>query len=279
MYSICEIKDYIMFLNDCCGLSVTLHPCGEEHVILPSELISFNIHSDSYCIYVKTFPQARKHCIERQGKILRKCRDGSFCGTCYAGVREYVYPILHGKNIRGFISVSGYKCSESESYLARTAHRFSVPLENLRKVYDSLKGEIPPKEMVDTLIHPLCRMLELAYVQTEGETGEEETLAEQTERYLKEHRSEPITLEDVCRRFVCSRSKISHNFKKQTGYTVREYLTHLRVGDAKILLRHSNLSITEIAFSVGFSDSNYFSSVFKKQVGMSPMAYRKIENA
>lgn len=115
---------------------------------------------------------------------------------------------------------------------------------------------MPPKEEVDPLILPLCRMLELAYLQTAEEAEKEELLTGKVERYRKAHRTEPLTLEDVCRHFACSRSRISHSFKKETGKTVREYLTRLRMEDAKILLRHSDLSVTEIAFSVGFSDSN-----------------------
>ena len=85
----------------------------------------------------------------------------------------------------------------------------------------------------------------------------------------------PLTIEDVCKRYSCSRSHISHCFKKQTGYTFREYLTNVRLENAKSLLQYSGLTITEIAFSVGFNDSNYFSNVFKAQMGISPMKYRK----
>ena len=60
-----------------------------------------------------------------------------------------------------------------------------------------------------------------------------------------------------------------------TGKGFREYLTELRLTDAASLLRYSELSVTEIAYSVGFCESNYFSNVFKKQYGISPKDYRK----
>jgi AraC-like DNA-binding protein len=52
-------------------------------------------------------------------------------------------------------------------------------------------------------------------------------------------------------------------------------LTSLRIEDAKLLLLNSELTVTEIAFSVGYGDSNYFSNIFKQKVGMSPRDYRK----
>ena len=87
-----EIKNYILFLKKDCKLEITLHPYENEHLISNSELISFNIHENPHCIYIKTFPDAYRHCICRQDKIMYKCKTGSFCGTCYAGVREFVYP-------------------------------------------------------------------------------------------------------------------------------------------------------------------------------------------
>ena len=119
-------------------------------------------------------------------------------------------------------------------------------------------------------------MLELAYTKIGDESSDEETLIDSVVRYLKQYHTENITLKDICDYFSCSRSHISHTFKKKTGKNIREFLTDCRLEDAKSLLKYSNLSITEIAYSVGFGDSNYFSNVFKKSVGMSPMKYRNL---
>ena len=51
-------------------------------------------------------------------------------------------------------------------------------------------------------------------------------------------------------------------------------INEVRLQNAKRLLRSTGMSITEIAYAVGFSDSNYFSSVFKKHTGMTPGEYR-----
>lgn len=64
------------------------------------------------------------------------------------------------------------------------------------------------------------------------------------------------------------------------GYkdTNHEHLTAVRLFSAKSLLLYSNLSVSEIAFSVEFNDSNHFSNTFKKCVGVSPRDYRKEEH-
>ena len=275
MSTIEEIKNYILYLKTQCSLSISLHPLEKENLILPSELITFNIHENSYCIYVKTHSHAQNYCAKRQKRVLEKCRDGSFCGVCHAGVREYVYPIRQGHRLIGFISVGGYQCEESHSYLQRTAERFSIPEEQLFATYKALKKDLPDKKQIDILLYPLCAMLELAYLKNDTHE-EQEDLIDRVIRYLRLYHTQSITLEEICRHFCCSRSHISHLFKSRIGKSIREFLTDLRIEDAKALLAHSELNVTEIAYSVGFSDSNYFSNVFKSRVGISPLAYRRV---
>lgn len=274
---ISHIKSYILFLKTRCHLSITLHPMERENVILSGELISFNIHDNPYCIYVKSFPAAQKHCVACQRKVLKKCADGAFFGRCYAGCGEYVYPISNGERVVGFISVSGYGGKGAESYLDALSKSYAIPRGSLGKAYAALKGEIPSRAEIDALLYPLCDMLELAYLRSRESAAAEEALMDRILYYIKLHHTQNITLADVCAHFSCSRSHVSHQFRQKTGKTMREYLTALRLEDAKALLQHSHLGVTDIACSLGFSDSNYFSNVFKKHVGCSPLAFRKAQ--
>lgn len=273
MCDVNSIKKYILYLKNECDLSITIHPQVKENLIVPSDLIIFNIHDNSYCVYVKTFPEAQKHCVERQCKVYQKCLTGSYCGTCYAGVKEYVYPFKNKDTVVGFISVSGYQSEDFNSYIELTSKNYSIPIDNLRTAYSSLKCKMPEKSYVDTLVYPLISMLELAYIRNGEE--KEETWLDGVIRYVKQYHTQDLTLDHLCDHFGCSRSRISHIFKSTMGVNFREYLTDLRLTDAESLLKYSDLTVTEIAYSVGFCDSNYFSSVFKKRYKISPKNYRK----
>lgn len=265
------IKDYILFLRKECNLSVTLHISPEHFEKVPKPLIPFNIHDNPYCICIKE--KAHFHCVECQKKVAKKVENGEYTGVCHAGVKEFVYPVSDMEKCVGFISVGGYKCENSESHINRISEKYEIPLNKLRLAYSQLKEAIPDKKRVDTLIFPLIAMLKLC-LQKAVKTNKNDTFAEKIKSYLLENRNENIKSNDICRHFGCSRSYISREFNKCTGKTIREYLTELRIADAKILLKSSNLTITEIAFTVGFGDSNYFSNLFKNQVGLTPKEYR-----
>lgn len=72
-----------------------------------------------------------------------------------------------------------------------------------------------------------------------------------------------------------SRSHLIRTFKKATGQAPFDYLTDLRLQKAMTQLRESELTISEIAFEVGFNDSNYFTRQFRKRQDTTPLAYRK----
>ena len=65
-------------------------------------------------------------------------------------------------------------------------------------------------------------------------------------------------------------------FKEYTGFAPHEYITQLRIYNAKYLLKATDLSIDEISRQTGFSDSVYFIQVFKKIEGITPSKFRKM---
>lgn len=83
-----------------------------------------------------------------------------------------------------------------------------------------------------------------------------------------------ITLNDLAALCHCSKSYISHIFKKHSGLSVRAYINQIRLSEAKRLLADTALSIKEISDMVGFSDPNYFSNTFRAAFSASQKQYR-----
>ena len=93
-------------------------------------------------------------------------------------------------------------------------------------------------------------------------------------RHIARHYAEPLTLAQLAETAGLSPSYFSALFVKVMGVSLREYINHVRVEEAKRLLTATDYPLSQIAVSVGFSDQSYFSKVFKQITGISPNRYR-----
>lgn len=94
--------------------------------------------------------------------------------------------------------------------------------------------------------------------------------------YITFHLNEPIEAADVIKYSGMSRSYLCEQFKKETGYSIKEFINHSKIDEAKSLLAHSSRRIPEIAAYLCFSSQPYFHNVFKKLSGYTPAQYRKL---
>ncbi|WP_299087181.1 response regulator [uncultured Metabacillus sp.] len=94
-------------------------------------------------------------------------------------------------------------------------------------------------------------------------------------KWINEHLSQKITLQDISDYVYMNPTYFCHYFKKQTGKTVFDYITDLRLETAKELLQEQDLKVTEISQLVGYQDSKHFSRLFKQRWGSLPSEFKK----
>ena len=88
-----------------------------------------------------------------------------------------------------------------------------------------------------------------------------------------------LSLSMLAEKVFVSTAYLSKLYKKETGETYVEYLTFVRMREAKKLLRTTNLKSAEIGIRVGYPNAQYFSVLFKKTCGMSPIEYREAQQS
>lgn len=98
--------------------------------------------------------------------------------------------------------------------------------------------------------------------------------AKQGATYLRQNYSRSIGVEDLARQTGISRSHLYRAFQAEFQCSPSVYLTRYRIQRACQLLRHSQLSVSAVAASVGYEDPFYFSRAFKRELGVSPSDYR-----
>lgn len=129
------------------------------------------------------------------------------------------------------------------------------------------KGMFSPEE---TLSH-----LEAALERHRKLSDEAQRLVRQAMAYIHEHYTEPLSRASLAQHVAYSEDYLTFCFRKELGVTPITYLNRFRIQQAKRLLLETSKSITEIALAVGFSDSSYFSRLFRREVGQSPEAFRQ----
>ena len=112
-------------------------------------------------------------------------------------------------------------------------------------------------------------------LETQLKVEKEHPLVLKIKNYIKNNISEKITLASISEYTFFSAVHCETVFKQKTGVSIIEYVLKERIALAKTLLMEGSFPLTKISELVGFFDYNYFSRVFKKKTGYTPLAYKK----
>jgi len=136
------------------------------------------------------------------------------------------------------------------------------------------------KDMLE-IINLIHREINVDKIEISSDTSDRivtnslQTLIEKIEQYLKNGYSQEIDIGEVARKFNMSPSYMRRLFKAIYGRSPMEYVTDLRIENAKKLLLLTDYKIAYIANIIGYNDFFYFSRIFKKYTGLSPNTYRR----
>jgi transcriptional regulator GlxA family with amidase domain len=101
----------------------------------------------------------------------------------------------------------------------------------------------------------------------------------QIQDWLESHYHQAINFQNLAKQFDLSARSLNRRFKNALDQTPNDYLQKMRINAAKDLLQNTNLAINEIADKIGCPDPSYFTSLFKKHLHSTPIAYRKTVRA
>lgn len=101
------------------------------------------------------------------------------------------------------------------------------------------------------------------------------SIIEKVVRHMQANFKTDISMDALCREFGISRTHMSRCFRQYTGFSPHDYLIRLRLNNAKLLLKNTDLSAEAVCLQSGFQDTAYFIQAFKKKEGTTPLQYRK----
>ena len=110
--------------------------------------------------------------------------------------------------------------------------------------------------------------------QTLEEPSRTDTLVERVNAYISAHYAEPLGRDEIAAAFHLTPQYLAKLYSKKTGRFLMDALREYRLEQARKLLTQSDLTVSEVAMRIGFDNFSYFSTLFKKETGMTPQQYR-----
>jgi AraC-like DNA-binding protein len=212
----------------------------------------------------------------------------------YATEKELLHYISIGDSARAFEAAKRFINSPFEQRLsnsirelksllitANTAYRKAVEVNEIHPVYlheitskfvnliEDATSEASLNNLFEKMIREYCLLVNNKSVKQYS------PMIRKILHYIEFNLDAKISLGDLAKLNEVSIPYLAGQFKKEVGETIIKYTNHLRIETAIKLLNTSSLSIQDIASYVGILDYNYFTKVFKKEIGISPSQYRK----
>ncbi|GGG07978.1 response regulator [Paenibacillus abyssi] len=178
---------------------------------------------------------------------------------------EYAYTML-----MGLVSLAISYASERGMDYDRLWEREEAPAERLRRTADWDEAEA----FLLGLFEKLARLTR--HVRPTKSSN----LFAAAKSHIEKHFDDPdLSVEKVAAGVFVDSSYLRKVFKKESGFSVVDHITHVRMKKAKEWILKGNVKISDIALRAGYSDPNYFSKSFKKRFGMTPSEYEQLKNS
>lgn len=193
---------------------------------------------------------------------------------CHAGLYELVVPIVSEENLLGYLMIGQFvPTEEQEAVWELVRERCRDYGSPDRETFFSQVRLLPYREIKG--------WAEMAMACTSHICANQYIISKWDEdfqriaEFIDSHLSSALLIDSICKATAIPRNRLYETVKRNTGFTVGEYIWILRINKAKELLTDTNLPVSEIAEQLGVEDYNYFTKVFRRIVGISPMQFRK----
>jgi len=270
-------KEYQAAFRGATGLSLMLRP------VHSSNQIEDSVGSNVLCHIVSETTQGCVNCSTVRAALEQSATD-EFCSVnCFVGLCDSAVPVRVGDELIGYLHTGQVLLHEpSRAEFDRVAQRLldwssEVDLKAMEAAY--FNTQVIEPEQYDSMLRLLAMFAEhLSVICNSIEIQDQEVepkLVSQAKRYIQEHYSERISLDEAAQAVNVSTRHFCKVFKASTGMTFTDYLARVRVEQAKLLLGNPHLRVSEIAFEAGFESISQFNRSFKRIAGHSPTQYRE----
>ena len=231
--------------------------------------------ANQYCKYINSNSAISSKCLICDYALLKECKEKKqpVSHICHAGLLDVAIPIMHNQSILGYIMLGQLKVDANFKNIKQKFSSDGLDIDKLEVLYNILP--IKNDEFIKSIINLatiLAKHLLLENIVKPKSLSTLDTLVD----FINQNIHSPLSVEYIAQQNFVSVSLIYKLFYKNFNTSVKDYINKRRCELALSLLMFSDKSLNDVAFEVGFSSLSYFSKVFKKLYGVSPLKYRQL---
>lgn len=277
-FSKSQIAKLSSILNDfyqVTGIKICVFDANEVEIAYAPQM-----HCD-FCKYVHESKKGSSLCDQSLAHAFNECKKTKqmYFYHCDMGLVECVSPIYQLNNLIGFIMIGQFvdqPSDDEEERVKKLIQQLKACGLNVDKGIELMKGV--PVCSVDK-INASISILETcaSYIYLNKLLSEQSSFVSKINGYIRKNIESNITVDDLCKSFNVSIMELYYLCNNFFKMTPAKYIKKTRLDIACELILDKNIRISEIAYRVGICDYNYFSKIFKKEFGISPTEYRRLQ--
>lgn len=252
------------------GIAVVFYDSEMNLIVKPK-------HSE-YCRCIRQDSIRKRNCNRSNLAHMKEAAQSkkTVCYTCHAGIMETIIPVVYEETIIGYMQIGQFRDEKGEysssERVALALENYKLPPQEMLKLYEQLPTVSDEKFEA---LKKIMRILIKSFWSDSLIRHNRSMLSVKIEQYISEHLRDKISVDDICQRFFLSKNALYRLFEAEFGMPIGKYILSRRIQLSVDALRNTTVSIVTIAAECGFSDYNYFIRAFKKQMGVTPLQFRK----
>ena len=227
-----------------------------------------------FCRVMLANSESEKTCRNSELKSVWKRSKKEFVSaTCHAGFTESSHPIIKDGEYIGHIIFGPMRTKEN---IYDFIDCLNYPVEDVEKLNEIYRQTPYYDDEKAKAIVRIVAMLASHIISNEYINTETSDFMRTVSKYITDNLTKPLNAEIICQELNVSKTFLYNQFRIHKNKTVNEYINSKRIADAKYNLANHNYPISKISEKVGISDYTYFSKLFKRMTGYTPLQYRKL---
>ena len=191
---------------------------------------------------------------------------------CHAGLVNVAIPLLYDDIIIGYIIFGRMKPNTDFDIIRDYIKSLGIDADKAQTLYTDIP--LFESNKIQSVSNIAIMLAKYILLKNMIRPDLNESMQKAVD-YISENLAKELSVKSISKSINVSKSVLYKNFHTHFNCTVSEYINTKRIEKALELIAKTNMSIEEISQSVGFSTASYFSKIFKKQVGASPLKYKK----